>query len=296
MFILICIIFIAIALAFVLPPFFQLRQNSEASGVREANIAVYRDQLRELAADKQNGIISQEQYEQDRAEVERRLLMDVPDAATEQATSKGTASTRNLGYALMLALPLAATLIYLPLGNQNARSDSKTAAAPPETAAPDTSATAGAGEMSRDRIAANVAALAKKLEQNPNDASGWAMLGRSYSQMQNFKEASAAFEKATSLTPNDANLLAEYAFALSEARGGSFEGQPTELLKKALKLDPKNEKVLVLAGNAAFKEKNYNQAIEYWGTLLKTLPADSEIKQMLTDRISEAKRLSKDAK
>src|SRR5262249_28268063 len=152
---------------------------------------------------------------------------------------------------------------------------SKTAAVPPQTASPDAAATGGAGEMSRDRIAANVAALAKKLEQNPNDASGWAMLGRSYSQMQNFKEASAAFEKATSLTPNDANLLAEYAFAPSEGRGGSFEGQPTELLQKALTLDPKNEKALVLAGNAAFKKQNYNLAIEYWGTLLKTLPADS---------------------
>jgi len=183
-----------------------------------------------------------------------------------------------------------AVVFYFKVGNQNART------APPagEAAMPAAAAPAnGAGEMTPDRIAGNVAALAKKLEDNPNDGPGWAMLARSYSQMQNYKEASAAFEKATALNPNDANLLAEYAYALSMARGRSMEGPPTELLEKALKLDPKNEKALALAGNAAFSAKNYKQAVEYWERLRTIVQADPQLSQTLSERISEAKRLEK---
>lgn len=292
MFIVVCIIFVAIALAFVLPPLLQRSAESEESGVKEANVAVYRDQLRELEADLQNGIISQEQYGQDRDEIERRLLDDVSAGRAETAKPPRQAlASRNLAYLLTLAIPLVALVFYLKVGNQNARSAAPTneAAEPAPAAAPQS------GEMSPDRIAANVAALAKKLEQNPNDAQGWAMLARSYSQMQNYKEAAAAFEKATALTNNDAGLLAEYAFALSMARGNSMDGKPTELINQALKLDPKNEKALVLAGDAAFRARNYNQAIEYWEKLLKVVPANSELLQTLTERISEAKRLAKGA-
>ncbi len=75
----ICAAFILIALAFVLPPALQRSEESNArveDERKQANIAVYRDQLSELEADLQNGIVSQEQYAQDREEIERRLLED----------------------------------------------------------------------------------------------------------------------------------------------------------------------------------------------------------------------------
>jgi len=43
--------------------------------------------------------------------------------------------------------------------------------------------------MSNQQITANVEKLAKKLEQNPNDAEGWLMLGRSYTSMERFADA-----------------------------------------------------------------------------------------------------------
>ncbi len=290
MFVIVCIALVAIALAFVLPPLLQANGAAEENGAKEANIAIYRDQLRELEADLNNNIISKEQYAQDRDEIERRLLDDVSVSGATAKRGKVQAGSQNLGYALALAIPLVAVVFYFKVGNQNARTAPPPgeAAMPPAAAAPN-----GPGEMTPDRIAANVAALAKKLEDNPNDGPGWAMLARSYSQMQNYKEASAAFEKATALNPNDANLLAEYAYALSMARGRSMEGPPTELLEKALKLDPKNEKALALAGNAAFSAKNYKQAVEYWERLRATVQADPQLAQTLSERISEAKRLGK---
>ncbi len=71
---------------------------------------------------------------------------------------------------------------------------------------------------SQEQIEANVAALAKRLQSNPSDAQGWTMLARSYSSMDRFSDAAGAYAKATELTPNNADLWAEYAFATAMAR------------------------------------------------------------------------------
>ena len=78
---LICAGLVAIALAFILPTLMQRGAEDTAQAQnKEANLDVYRDQLSELEADLRNGIISSEQYQQDREEVERRLLDDLPTA------------------------------------------------------------------------------------------------------------------------------------------------------------------------------------------------------------------------
>ena len=84
----ICAVLILIALAFVLPPALQQSEEADVKSDderKQANIAVYRDQLSELEADLRNGIVAEEQYAQDREEIERRLLED-----TAQTRSKKT--------------------------------------------------------------------------------------------------------------------------------------------------------------------------------------------------------------
>jgi cytochrome c-type biogenesis protein CcmH len=288
---LICAAMVIVALLFILPPLLQREEKSNGAEVRAANLSVYRDQLRELENDLTNGIISREQYGQDREEIERRLLDDVGDEK-KLKRSRPSPSSRNLAYVLALALPVSALLFYLKVGTRQTLSAAPRAV-PASTANRNAAPANQAGEMTPQRIEANVAALEKKLEQNPNDGPGWSMLARSYSTQSRYKEASAAFEKATALVTNDADLLTEYAYALSMARGQRMDGKPTELLNKALQIDPQNLKALVLAGNAAFKAKNYDQAVTYWQKVLPTLPPNSEVQQSLTEKISEAKRLSK---
>ena len=101
-----------------------------------------------------------------------------------------------------------------------------------------------AGQMGQQGIEANVAALAKRLEQNPGDADGWAMLGRSYVSLEKYGDASNAYAKAAELKKNDADILTEYAFALAMANGRKLEGRPAELIKQALSIAPENPKVL----------------------------------------------------
>lgn len=298
---LVAAVMIIIALAFVLPPLLRRDDKSNADEVREANVAVYRDQLRELESDLQNGIVSQEQYNQDREEIERRLLQDVSESSGNEKQAKAPLAARNLAYLLGAAIPVIAILFYLPLKETNERVRVKTRppAEPQQTEATAAPFVNQANGMSPQAIEANVAKLAKRMEENPNDAQGWTMLARSYSQMQRDKDAADAYEHATKLVTNDADLWVEYAQVVSRINGKELQGKPTEFINKALAIDPQNSRALILAGDAALAIKNYDQAIGYWEKLLKSLPPNSansaEVAQRLNERIAEAKRLAKGA-
>jgi cytochrome c-type biogenesis protein CcmH len=284
---LLCALFIVIAFAFILPPLLQTTATANDATTSEGNVLVYRDQIDELDADLRNGIVSEEQYQLDRKEIEARLLEDVTPADTTRKVAPKQSPARTVIYSVALGFPIAAVLIYLQIGNQAAIKGVAVASPP---SAQMSSESAQANEQKR--VEGNVAALAKRLEQNPNDLNGWVMLGTSYRMLERYADASNAYAKATALKPDDADLLADYVFVLGMANGKSLLGQPTELIQRALKLDPENPKVLQLAGSAEFEAKNYKQALVYWEKLMKRTPPESELGQALAEQIAEAKRLS----
>jgi len=76
------------------------------------------------------------------------------------------------------------------------------------------------------------------------------------------------------------------------SEGRSLEGKPTEIINRALKVDPENPKVLQLAGSAAFEAKDYKKAVDYWQRVLKKVPPGSEVAEAINSRINEAKTLA----
>jgi cytochrome c-type biogenesis protein CcmH len=281
---LICAALIIIALAFVLPTLLQADDKQKQSvdlERKEANIAVYRDQLQELNADLQNGIIGKEQFDQDTDEIQRRLLEDT--AFSTKPVKVNLARNRSTAYLIALGIPLIAVVFYLKVGTPQGITSAATTA--PEMGMAN-------GERSQQQIQANVQKLADRLKANPSDAAGWTMLARSYNSMERFGEAAGAYAKATELNPNDADLWAEYAFVTAMSNDRKLDGKALELMNHALKLDPENAKALQLSGSAAFEAKDYKRAIELWQRVLAKVPAGSEEAQAITERINEAKNLS----
>lgn len=281
----VCALLVLLALWFVLPPFLQQSDEKKKDAQRAANLLVYQDQYQELEADLKNGLIAQEQYQQEKDELERRLLDDVQkESADSSAASSPTA--RKFGYGVGAAIPIAAVALYFLVGNPKGLS--------PAAASPQTLADANQqGDMrSRQQMEANVAKLAQRLQQNPNDAEGWAMLGRSYMILERYSDAANAYGRATALNDKDAGAWVDYAEALAMANDRRLAGKPTEALDRALQLDPKNEKALDLAGSAAYQAGNYQKAIDYWQKLLKVLPPGSEELKTITDQIAKAKELA----
>lgn len=286
----ICIAMLVGALLFVLPPALQAAASraTEETARRNANIAIYRDQLAELEADLRNGIVSEEQYAQDRDDIERRLLEDTTTEKSSSKPVKISADARKHAYMLGIGLALVAVIFYLRVGTPAAVTGT---AAPTIVNTPSVPPMAAGGQRSQAQIEASVAALAKRLQSNPSDVQGWSMLARSYTEMGRWGEAAGAYARLTELTPNDADLWAEYAFAVAMASGRKLDGKPMELIDHALKIDPNNPRALGLAANAAYDKKDYQKAIDYWQRIMKQMPADAEIAKTLQSRIDEAKRL-----
>jgi cytochrome c-type biogenesis protein CcmH len=275
-------LFILLALWFILPALLNKPTSDEEVERREANILVYKDQQRELDADLKSGLIGEEQYQQEKAEVERRLLEDVAVSTTAAA---GRNATNKFAYGVVAFIPIGAVALYFFVGNPKGVT---TAAGPQMRPA----ASGNPGEMSDQQVAANIQKLADRMKDNPNDVQGWTMLARSYMMQERFADAATAYEKLTVLSPNDADAWADYAESLALANGQNLAGKPNEAIDRALKIDPKHQKSLALAGSAAFQAKDYKKAIDYWQQLLKVLPPGSQELQIITEEISKAKELA----
>ncbi|MBA3247869.1 MAG: c-type cytochrome biogenesis protein CcmI [Pyrinomonadaceae bacterium] len=291
-FLVLAALLIGLALLFLLPPLLQGAVANDG-GLDAVNISIYKDRLAELENEFREGQLRVEEYEQERRELELRLLEDVPPATGAGATLAPPAAqgSRGLALAAGLALPALAALLYVQLGTPQAFSTISTASqtAPP---IPSASASAQPERFSQEGIENMVKALAARLEKDPNDAQGWTMLGRSYTSMGRYAEASNAYAKATALDSQNSALWVDYADTLAMASGERLAGKPVELINKALALDPNNHKALALAGSAAFEMENYPQAVTYWKRLQQLLPADSEMMRNVSAGIEQAQRLA----
>jgi len=142
------------------------------------------------------------------------------------------------------------------------------------------------------QIAAMVEQLAERLKARPDDAEGWQMLARSYAAIGKHAQAVEAFRKAAQLRPDDPALLADFAFAVAMTNGRNFAGEPTQLVARALKLDPKNPKALALAGTVAFDRKDYPVAVQYWERLASVESGDSQFGEQIRVSIAQARQLA----
>ena len=279
---------ILLALWFILPALLQKSNKDEEIEGREANVLVYRDQNRELDADLKNGLIGETQYQQEKAELERRLLEDV---AANPDPFSGAKRGNTFAYSVALFVPVGAIVFYLFVGNPKGLNPATAPATMPSTSSEQPGPMAQ-GSMSQQQIAANIDKLADRLKQNPNDAQGWTMLARSYMMQERFSDAASAYEKLTALNANDADAWADYAEALALANGQSLAGKPTEAINRALQINPKHQKALDLSGSAAYQAGDYGKAIEQWQKLLKLLPPGSDELKTITEQISKTKELA----
>ena len=257
---------VVLVLALLFRPFLLKSSNVNVSR-RQLNAAIYRDQLARLDRDRAENTLAEADYEQARAELQRRVIDDTAEA---DATSTLKAPKRTM-LAVGLALPIAAIGLYVLLGS-------------PATLQPNGPQHAVSAQ-DMDRLTEG---LAKKLEKEPDNLQGWAMLARSYKMLGRNVEAEHAFVRAGAFLDNDAQLLAIYADLAATNANGNFAGKPTQLIEKALKVDPENAMALWLAGTAAFRGNQFESAIRIWEKLIQQVEPDSEDGRMLQESIDAA--------
>lgn len=265
---------VAIVLVLLMRPYFGRLAPGESSRA-QLNAAIYREQFAKLEQDLAEGTLSQADYAQAKAELQRRVLEDT-DVADQQASVVSAPRKTMIGIAF--AVPLVAGALYLQIGTPAAMDPVAMQAA-----------AGGHGQITTPQeLEQMVASLAQKLEQEPGNRKGWAMLARSYKAMGRPVEAQKAFERAGSFIDDDPEMLASYADVVA-SNAGTLAGKPTELIDQALRVDPNHPMSLWLKGTADFEQKKYPQAIATWERLVAMLQPGSDDARMLEGAINDAR-------
>jgi len=270
-FFLIAAAFILVAFAFVLPPLWRARQLQQAD-LDHRNIEIAKIRLAELKNNLRAGGISQAQFDEQVAELELALSDDLSiESQVKAANTQG----RWMVYLVGVAVPVLAGSLYLALGRFDAVEHGKELA----QAAP-------AGMPTSADIEKMVAGLAEKMKANPDDAEGWMMLGKSYKYLEQFPKAADAFGNAYRLMGDKPDVMLLYAEALAFAADKNLAGKPSELIFKALKLEPENPNGLWLAGLSKVQQGDPQGAAALWRKLESLLPEGSEPRKEMQNIIA----------
>ncbi len=276
----VCVI---VALAFVLPPLLRKKEIVAKAARRDINIAVYRDQMKEMEADRSNGLLNEEQFQAGKLELEARLA---EDALARVDAAMAPVASRRLGFTLAGVLPAAAFGMYFWLGNPMSLIAIAEAQENPAAAA----ATQGEHDIMK-----MIQKVEEKTKSDPNDGEAWTILAKTYAAVGHWPEALTAYERAIKLRPDVPAVMTGYAEALAIANNRILKGKPMTLVLQALEKDPNDVKGLELAGIANFQEKNFAQAAYYLKHLLKQLPPDSPYALDIAEAQKEANRLARSA-
>jgi cytochrome c-type biogenesis protein CcmH len=257
-------ILVVVALLFLLPPL--LRKPRAAAGVEsdQLTVQVVKDQLDELRADLASGRLDESAYAAARHDLERTLLEDVKTGKTATAAPEPR-SGRWMAVVLLLAVPAMAVLLYLRLG-----------ALPTEERIAAADAAVQAATNNPHALEEMVAKLAARMQQEPDNVEGWALLGRSYAALGHFDDSAAAYRHALELAPGNPDILSSYADVLVTAGNGAFTDEVGQLLDRAVAADPQHLKSLWLRGHWRYRHDDLKGAVDDWRKVAAGLPPGDE--------------------
>ena len=262
-----------ISSAVLLWPLFR-RPSALAMARRErVNVQAYEDGLAEIDRQQAQTGLSDADAEALRAELGLRLLQDMPEGAAPPPQAAAHRLPQLLTWLSWLMIPAAAAAWYGQGGSWQTARQVELARSNPTLAVKDM-----------------VAGLAERPQQDPQDPAGWAMLGRSYTVLEQIEQAADAYAQANAraTAPNPDWLVGE-AEARAFAANRNLQGAPYALLKQALADNPQHERGLWYAGLAALQADDRTAAVAYWQQLLELPNVPEDLRAELQQQVARLK-------
>jgi len=239
--------------------------------------AVYRDQLREVEQDLLRSVLTPEEAQSARLDIQRRLL-------TTDARPGGTNmwSGRNPVAAITIALFTlgVSTAIYWHLG------------APSLPDAPYAARFARQTRTGQGGQHFDIQAAATRLEQNlkadPSSARGWLLYARAESMLGDWQKASDAYHHAIDLGEKSPDVLAGYGETLVLGSDGIVSPAAHAAFEQVLAGDAKNRVARYYLARADAQAGEEQKAINEWLSLAADIPDDSPMREAIERGVAEA--------
>lgn len=271
----ICLLLVLFALALILWPL--LRPGKTSYLTEEAlQIKLYQERRDALISELASGTIDETEFKLATAELDSALLQEFPSSSPKQASYQHNYLLITF---LAILFPALIFLFYWHWGHSQALS---------AYYAQQRQAKIVQTEIKQLGTPAHVIAVLKqRLEQNPDSAHGWYLLGRLYLGQQQLQLAVTALARANQLKPDDRQIMLSYAESLYLANQGVLPTQGLFLTEKILQQNHNDINAMGLLALSNYHQKNYPAAISWWQKIATQLPPGSEDSKMLSALIAK---------
>jgi cytochrome c-type biogenesis protein CcmH len=257
------------------------RPRGPLPGRGEYDLAVYKDQLREIDNDRDRGLLDEAEAEAAKIEIQRRMLA-VSEAEKKPAAGASLPQGRTVAAILGVAIPAAAFGIYFALGSPDR---------PGQPFAERNIAseiTAREGKLDQDEVMQLAAKLLRRLEANPDNVDGWMLLGRTYLTINQFDGALAAYRKAMEAGNRHPDIVTDYAEVLVVSEQGQVGPEAKSLFEDIAEADPYNPRARYYLGLELAQGGNLKAALQAWVDLRAVSPPGSQWLQLVDQQIARA--------
>jgi cytochrome c-type biogenesis protein CcmH len=134
--------------------------------------------------------------------------------------------------------------------------------------------------------------LQERAEKRPDDPNGWMQAGQLQIALNHAPAAVADYRRVLALRPDDANVLADLADLLAATTNGKLDGEPMQLVDRALAINPNQVKALALKGSYAMTQRDFHTAIAAWNQAVKVAQPDDPVAEYLRGQLAEMRELA----
>ena len=265
----------AAVVAFLLRP---LRGGGDAAvAPAHADVAVYRDQLQEIEAERERGLLTDAEFEGARTEIARRLIKRAEDDEAPQLSAGGRAPVRGRGaggalsYVIGGAVPVLAVALYLVAGSPNLGSQPFLArkSAPVEQAS----------------IMDVIARIEDRLRAVPDDGKGWDVIAPVYLRLGRYADAAHAYEQAARILGETPKRLIGFGEATLMINNGVVTDAVRDVSDRILKLEPGRIEARIWQVLAKEQDGDLAGAAKAYQEILESSAKDAPWRQSVTERI-----------
>ncbi len=258
------------------------RRNSPEVELKrlEENVEVLQDEYRRLEEKRAEGGISAEAFEARERELCLRVLDEIePEAPLKERQGK-IAGQVPFATALtaLVAIPAVTVGLYLTYGDFSSLAPK----------AQEQIEMVRAMNVAEANMLQNVARLEESVKKNPDRLEAWEILADHYNQQGDLARAKEAYEHVVRLDPKNVVALAELADLLVAVSDGQLTDEAGAYAKRALEIDPYNQKALIVGGAFAFDRADWKEAVILFNRLKAQFPEDDEVAQALDHNVKMA--------
>lgn len=274
-----------ISCLFIAMPFIKKRANNDEALRDELNKALYKDRLSELEEEADEGLVDDQQDLI--SDLKQSLLDDIP---TEQKNSRGSEIPAAVillpSFLLVIALSYAMYMKFGAIDKVQQWQDvsANLPALTKKLMSPEGDA------LTDDEMQDLTLALRTRLHYQPEDSTGWLLLGRIGLANRDVETAINSMRKAYRFEPENEDVKLGYAQALMLSQDEADQDKARRLLGSLVQEDYVDLRVFSLLGFDAFERQDYPAAVKYWSIMQQMIGPDDSRYTMLARSIENAKK------